>query len=431
METWRRNLAVIWIANFFTALGLAAFLPFLPFHVAQLGVTSDDGIKLWSGLLLGIAPLIAAFLGPVWGALGDRYGRKLMVVRALFSVTLFVGAMGFATNAWHLLACRILQGVFSGYVAPGMTLVSVVTPADRQGKVLGSLESALVTGTILGPLLGGVLGDRFGHASVFFTCAALSLVATLLVVAFASEGEVRAVPTDEPGAAEPPTLDPGPERPRPLLQGLRETLRDPGLQSLMVALFLFRFGSSMVTPLLALFVKDLQGATPERLSTLAGAVYAAAAVTNLFCAPLWGAWSDRRGPRAILAWSSLGVVATLIPQAAVVTVAQLFALRLLHGVFLAGPMPAGYAYVSARAGPARRGETYGLAFSALQLAFALAPLAGGGIAAAWGLRQTFVVAGALVLLAAAWARLRLPPPGPPSNGRPAERSALPEAAPRR
>jgi len=326
METWRRNLAVIWVANFFTALGLAAFLPFLPFHVAQLGVTSDDGIKLWSGLLLGI-------------------------------------------------------------------------------------------GTILGPLVGGVLGDRFGHASVFFVCGALSLAATLLVVAFASEGGVRAVPTDEPGAA-PPTLDRGPERPRPLLQGLRETLRDPGLQSLMVALFLFRFGSSMVTPLLAIFVKDLQGATPGRLSTLAGAVYAAAAVTNLFFSPLWGAWSDRRGPRAILAWSSLGVVVTLVPQAAVVTVAQLFALRLLHGIFLAGPMPAGYAYVSARAGPDRRGETYGLAFSALQLAFALAPVAGGGIAAAWGLREAFLVSGAIVLLAAAWAWLRLPAPerGPSLTG---------------
>src|SRR5204863_5307252 len=97
---------------------------FFPTLLRELGLTDRNEIAVWAGVLFGAAPLSAALMSPIWGALGDRYGRRLMVLRSLVAITVFVGAMAFATSTWHLLLLRLLQGVFSGYSAPSLTLVS-------------------------------------------------------------------------------------------------------------------------------------------------------------------------------------------------------------------------------------------------------------------------------------------------------------------
>ena len=48
----------------------------------------------------------------LWGALGDRVGRKLMIVRANMAIVVFVGLMAFVTSPWQLLALRLGQGLF-------------------------------------------------------------------------------------------------------------------------------------------------------------------------------------------------------------------------------------------------------------------------------------------------------------------------------
>ena len=95
-----------------------------------LVVEDDAAIKVWTGLIVGAAPFVAAFMSPIWGALGDRVGRKLMVMRALAAIGLFVGAMGFAQSPWQLLVLRVMQGVFSGFIPPSITLVSVGAPPE-------------------------------------------------------------------------------------------------------------------------------------------------------------------------------------------------------------------------------------------------------------------------------------------------------------
>jgi MFS family permease len=71
-EAWRRNQLVVCVAVFMVFMGFAFVLPFLPLYVRQLGVTSDEAAATWAGVLIGIAPLLAGLLAPVWGRLGDR-----------------------------------------------------------------------------------------------------------------------------------------------------------------------------------------------------------------------------------------------------------------------------------------------------------------------------------------------------------------------
>ena len=76
MEPWKRNLYTLWATEFLAALGMALVLPFLPFYVRELGVKEPEDVKRWSGLIYAAPFFLASFTGPLWGWLGDRYGRN-------------------------------------------------------------------------------------------------------------------------------------------------------------------------------------------------------------------------------------------------------------------------------------------------------------------------------------------------------------------
>src|SRR6267378_7031464 len=102
LETWRRTLFALWVAEFFTMLGISMFLPFLPLYLRQLGVTEPGELRTMSGLIFA-APFFAATVAtPFWGFLGDRHGRKLMVVRAALGLTIAAVLMGLATTVAQL-----------------------------------------------------------------------------------------------------------------------------------------------------------------------------------------------------------------------------------------------------------------------------------------------------------------------------------------
>ena len=79
-------------------------MPFLPLYFQLLGLSDVGEIALWSGLSLGVTPALTALLSPFWGRLADRYGRKIMVERSLFSFVIVMAAMAFVTRPWHVFA---------------------------------------------------------------------------------------------------------------------------------------------------------------------------------------------------------------------------------------------------------------------------------------------------------------------------------------
>src|ERR1700760_2956267 len=85
---WRRNLAVCGIGSFTTIVAMTLLLPFLPLYVEQLGVKDQAAIAQWSGIAYGATFFAAALVAPVWGRLADRYGRKLMLIRASFGMAI-------------------------------------------------------------------------------------------------------------------------------------------------------------------------------------------------------------------------------------------------------------------------------------------------------------------------------------------------------
>lgn len=393
----RRNFVVVWIANFVTAIGMMGFLPLIPLYLRDLGVQGQANERIWAGVLAAGAPLMAAFLGPFWGSLGDRVGRKPMLLRANLAIVVFVGSMGFVGTVWQLLALRLMQGVFSGFVAPAMTLVSVTTPDERQGQTMGWLQTGVLCGSAVGPLLGGAVADAYGMRAVFVVCAGLSLVAFFLVAAFVVEpaGLSRGKsPLEGPGRLL-----------RGIVKDVQVLLASRALRGVLLGVFAVRFGASLVEPVLALFVETLQGVSAESLATDTGLVFSAQVLATVFVTPLWGRMGDSRGPRRVFRICAAGAAVLTAAQAFVSSLAPLLVLRLLAGAFMAGIMPTAYSAASRHSSADQRGGAYGFTFSSVILARALGLLAGGWLAAAAGLASLFVIGGALMAVAAVMARM--------------------------
>ncbi|MFH1928297.1 MAG: MFS transporter [Chloroflexota bacterium] len=98
MERWKRNLYLISAAEFLTILGFTAIYPFMVYFIQELGVTDLEEVAVWAGLVSSAPALTMAVFAPIWGVLADRYGRKLMLERAIFGAAVCLGLMGLTQN---------------------------------------------------------------------------------------------------------------------------------------------------------------------------------------------------------------------------------------------------------------------------------------------------------------------------------------------
>ena len=381
---WKRTYAVVWFANLTTAVGMMSFLPFFPAYLRELGVEGEAAVLVWTGLVAGAAPLTAAFASPLWGAVGDRVGRKLMVVRAMVAIAVFVGSMGLVQGPWQLLGLRLLQGLFSGFIPPSITLVSVGAPEERQGRVAGTLQAALAIGQVVGPLLGGEITRHVGMRSVFGVVAALAAFSALLVVLFAREDASHRQTAQGARFSVAELL-------RGTARDLAELRGNPRLRSAVVLLFWIQFGMSATNPLLMLFVEDLWEGDPERVPALTASMFTLLALTNIVAMPLWGRAGDRAGHSVALqraAWMSAG---GLLVHALVPTWLLLWPARVLLGAGSAGAGPTTFGVAAAETPPHRRGGAFGAVFSSRALAVALSSVLGGVLATVVGIRGLFVL----------------------------------------
>jgi DHA1 family multidrug resistance protein-like MFS transporter len=390
MPTWKRTYWVVWVSNLVTAVGMMSFLPFFPSHLLHLGVEDEGARALWSGLIFGGAPLAAALMTPIWGALGDRYGRRLMTVRAMFAITIFVGAMSLATSPEQLFALRLAQGCFSGFVAPSITLVSVVAPADRQGQVAGNLQTAMALGAVIGPLLGGLMGPTLGLERVFVAVAISSAASGLLVWFLAEENEAD---RQAQGSSRGPLAALAGS-----VRDLRDVVRHPKMRRALAVLFFMILGMGATNPLLELFVEDL-GFGHGEAERATGLLVSAFAAVNIVAMPLWGRRGDQRGHlRALQSCAWLAAVA-LAAHGFVQGVWSLALARLVLAVAMAGASPLAYGLAAATIPVQRRGGAMGAVFSARTLAISLSSMGGGALAALVGVRGLFFLGAGVIFVA--------------------------------
>lgn len=381
MEPWRKNLAILWSTQFVAMLGMSFIVPFLPFFIRELGVTNEDELARWSGLAFAGPFIISFFMVPIWGWLGDRYGRKLMVVRATYGLAAAQALIGLSQTVEQLFFFRMLQGSVSGFIAAALALTSATTPKDRTGYAIGVLQTATAAGTVVGPMVGGTLADAFGFRPIFFIVAGMFAINGIFVI----KG-VQEVRTDE-GT---------PQRYR-LIDNYKYAMSVPRIRLALVLIVAAQTAIGMVQPIFALFVESLE-VSKDYLATITGVIFSIAGIFTVVSAPWWGRRADRMGYRKnlLIAFSIGGL--TYIAHAAAFHALVLVPLRAVLGLCLGGIIPPLFSFISKHTQGDLRGGMMGIASSFYILANIVGPLSGGYVASHLGLRASFAVSGAILLL---------------------------------
>lgn len=154
-EPWRRNHWGTIGLTFMNFAGFGLVSPFWALYVQQLGVTDRHDAAVWAGTLLGLGPLLSAFLLPVWSRLADRYGYRLLLGRSVVGFAAAAALTALAQAPWHLAAIRCPEGLFAGFSAMCPGYLAADTPRDRRRQSVGELQAAQIVSVIIGPVLGG------------------------------------------------------------------------------------------------------------------------------------------------------------------------------------------------------------------------------------------------------------------------------------
>lgn len=379
---WKKTFLSAFVAQVLSILGFSFAQPFLPFFISELGAYNQGQQAFWSGIVLGATGLTLGLFAPLWGILADRYGRKLMVCRAMFGGTLVLLLMSAVRTVGQLVICRLLQGVFTGTIAASVALVASVTPPHRSGLTLGMMQAAVFVGTSLGPLFGGVVADMFGYRAAFQLGALVVFLGGLLVLFGVRENFVR--PDEQKDG---------------LPMSFKEIFAVSGFFVAVLVMFSVRFSNSMINPAFPLIIKDILPDTVN-LNSITGAVIAAAALSGALSAAFLGHMSDRWGYKRILTICCFLAAVASAGHFFAYTIKSVFLVRILFGVSVAGMLPAANAMIYSIIDNKCIGKAYGAATSLSMLGLAMGPFMGGTIARLTDLRTPFVfVAVAQVLLA--------------------------------
>jgi DHA1 family multidrug resistance protein-like MFS transporter len=400
MIAWKRNLYVLTVAEMVALAGFSVVSPFMAFYVQDLGITDPSQVKLWTGWLFSSQAISMAVTAPIWGSLADRYGRKIMVERAMFGGALAFLAMGFASSVQQLLILRIIQGALTGTVPAATALVASTTPRDHSGSSQGTLQMGIYLGASVGPLIGGVTADLLSYRATFWVTSGCLLVAGLgvrqLVNEIGSKPEQLAGQTDGH-----------------LWDGLLMVLASPVLRLILAIQFLGRLGNLVVQPMLPLFIQEI-APNALRLATTTGVITGLAALAGAIGSFVLGKMADRVGLRKTLMLSSLGMILFYVLQIPVGDPTQLGILQFGAGFGMAGVVASVSALLARLVPEGRQGAVYGVSTTIVAAANAMAAMVGASVAVWWGLRSIFAVAAVLfglgsvaaasLLLAPAWRR---------------------------
>ncbi len=224
---------------------MAAFTfvdPLLPLYIQKVGNLTVDQAAFWAGLAASGLGAAMFFISPVWGILADRFGRKAMVMRAMFGGAVILSLMSLAPNIYLIVILRCFQGFVTGSVAAMTALASGTVPRNKMPLAMGVIMLAVFCGQSLGPLAGGFIAGRWGYHATFYASGAFLLAAGLIVLIMVKE---HFVPVATPRGGS--------------LRAMFNLAKSSEFLPLMAVLALVSAGQGTVGPIMSLRIEALVG----------------------------------------------------------------------------------------------------------------------------------------------------------------------------
>ena len=251
-------LPFICLVIFLDALGVGLILPVTPQLIAELTNLPNSRAAEMSGYLLFAFAGTQFFCAPILGGLSDRFGRRPILLLALFGFALNYLLMAIAPTLAWLFVARVISGACGAtFPTANATIVDITSPADR-ARVFGLTGAALGIGFIFGPAIGGALGE-YGARWPFWIAG----VFTFAVFIYGYLTFAETLTPERRRAFDVARANP--------LGSVRSVARYPVVFALLIANFFFQLSSQSYSTIWAFFTIEVAHWTPFAIGLSAGA----------------------------------------------------------------------------------------------------------------------------------------------------------------
>jgi MFS transporter, DHA1 family, tetracycline resistance protein len=155
------------------SIGFGIVLPVLPDLIVHMGQVSFAEATRIAGYMLVAYAGAQFFAGPVLGNLGDRFGRRPILLFSAIAFALDYLMMAAAPTLAWLFVGRLIAGIAGATYGPANAVLADVTVPEKRGATFGLMGAAFGIGFILGPAIGGLMAG-FGTRAPFIVAAALA-----------------------------------------------------------------------------------------------------------------------------------------------------------------------------------------------------------------------------------------------------------------
>ena len=276
----KESIALIFMVMLLDVMGFSILLPIAPFAVARY---SHDAIMV---TLVSFFFALAAFVSaPILGTLGDRFGRRPVILFCMVGSAIGYMLFGIGGALWVLFLARIVEGIAGGCISTASAYLIDISAPEERAKNMGLIGMAYGIGFIMGPALGGALGQVSINAPVF-AIAAMSLLGAALI-------HFRLPESLAPEHREPAALTLREFNP---FGSIVTYLAKPGLGSILVVFALFNLYFSGTGSVRALFLVHRYNVEPMQI----GALFVASGIaTAIVQVALMGRLIARFGEKAM------------------------------------------------------------------------------------------------------------------------------------
>ena len=379
---WKSNLFVIWLSQFLAMVGFGCCMPFIPLLLKENLHIDDPNLRGVYTNIYYLASMVSLCIATsVWGMLADRFGRKLMLLRASYAAALFYPMLAFAPNFWVLATIRFVCSFFSGTVNPAQTLLIATTPKEKHGFVLGVLSTGTNSGNMLGYLLGAEIVERYGYTQAFLTCGGIYLTSALLVHIFAKDDfNVKLA-----------------KKQREKDKFKFKDVATPAVIWLLVLFLCFGVSNRLLQPNMALLVEEVIGGI-KGAARYTGIVSAAASIGGFLAGLCMGWLCDRIAPRKLLLPILIFSSAFTAAMALSTNVQMLIVCRFLAAFAICGIQPILQLMLTKITRTELRGTYFGWSGSVNTAGGIVCSFLGGTVVWFCGIRGVYIAAALIIAL---------------------------------
>jgi DHA1 family tetracycline resistance protein-like MFS transporter len=176
MNTHKASLTFIFITILVDVIGVGIIVPIIPALIEGLTGEGNSAAALYGGMLMLSFAAMQFIFAPVMGELSDRFGRRPILLLALFVLGIDYIFHAYAPTLGWLFVGRVLAGIPGASYTVATAYIADISTPENKAKNFGLVGAAFGVGFIIGPVIGGLVGEAWGTQAPFLVAAGLTLL---------------------------------------------------------------------------------------------------------------------------------------------------------------------------------------------------------------------------------------------------------------